>query len=206
MKLPPVYAILNLDDVVQPLEYLSKLLAAGVRIVQLRAKKLSGSDLAQLTQSLIELAREIAPAAKIIINDSPELALVSGADGVHLGQDDTSASVARSVLGKDRIIGLSTHNIEQVRNSEREPIDYIGFGPVFKSPTKQGHAPETGLQMLKDVVSISTKPVVAIGGIDQLNAKSVYAAGANSIAMISALANCANPKDFIEQCIDNASY
>ena len=123
-----------------------------------------------------------------IVNDRADIALAIGADGVHLGQTDLPPDAARRILGKQAIIGYSTHTIEQVRDAAKFDIDYLAFGPIFSTTTKEDPDQVVGLETLARVRMIAASlPLVAIGGIDLGNAISVFAAGADSIAVISAL-------------------
>jgi thiamine-phosphate pyrophosphorylase len=125
---------------------------------------------------------------KIIVNDRVDIALATCADGVHLGQDDLPPSEARDLLGPDAIIGFSTHSVEQAKAALDLPVDYVAIGPVFSTSTKDDPDPVVGLEGLRAVRSeLDSFPLVAIGGIDRSNAGSVLDAGAQSLAIISAL-------------------
>src|SRR6185369_5917689 len=128
------------------------------------------------------------PGVQLIINDRVDVALAVGAHGVHLGQDDMPPEAARQLLGPDAIIGYSTHNIEQAIAATKLPIDYLAIGPIFATTTKTDTAPVLGLEGLRVVRQmIGSFPLVAIGGITHANAREVIEAGADSIAVISAL-------------------
>jgi thiamine-phosphate pyrophosphorylase len=157
---------------------------------------------AQLTGPLVELARELShltantensPEKRyLIINDRPDVALLAKADGVHLGQDDLPPKIVRQVLGDNAIIGLSTHNLEQVKRANAENIDYIGFGPIFPTTTKDNASQVVGTKLLADAVRCSRHPVVAIGGISFARLPDVITASPAAIAMISALYGAGN--------------
>lgn len=136
-----------------------------------------------------------------IVNDRCDLALAVGADGVHLGQDDVPYTDARKVMGPGNLVGLSTHNVDQVREADRLKPDYIGFGPIFPPGSKPDHAPVVGLEGLRAVRSLTSLPIFAIGGITLDQAKSVMQAGANGVAVVSAVLNAPDVakavKDFI---------
>jgi thiamine-phosphate pyrophosphorylase len=123
----------------------------------------------------------------LIVDDRCDLALSSGASGVHLGQEDLPPEAARVLLGVESIIGYSTHSMKQVRLSLNLPIDYIGFGPVYATSTRQNPSPVVGLRQLRRACRESTRPVVAIGGIGLEQIREVLGAGAASAAVISAL-------------------
>lgn len=198
-NLPFLYPILNVEDHKDPLVFLDRLLEAGITLVQLRAKTLSRSDFLSLAQHALKLCHSAQYRAQVIINDDPILCRESGADGVHIGQSDMPTSEARRIIGARSILGLSTHSLTQVHDASQDTqIDYIGFGPVFTSPTKSGHAPEVGLETLHKAVKIAQHPVVAIGGISFKNAQEVYQSGPASIAAISDL----NRSDDLPATID----
>ncbi len=182
-----LYAIADLGDLAEDESFVTALLRAGAGLVQLRAKKIDAPALREFTRRVLALRNELAPGCRVIVNDFVEIAAETGADGVHLGQGDGSPIEARKILGPDAFIGLSTHNVEQVRRAPVDHLDYLAFGPVFESRTKSGHAPVTGLAALTAIVKESSLPVVAIGGINAENAGSVFAAGAASVAVISYL-------------------
>ncbi len=122
-----------------------------------------------------------------IVNDRCDLALAVDADGVHLGQGDLPYELARKVMGREKLIGLSTHNAEQVREADRLQPDYIGFGPIFKPGSKQDHDPVVGIDGLKAIRPLTRLPIFAIGGITVDHVGDVMNAGANGVAVISAI-------------------
>ena len=138
-----------------------------------------------------------------IVNDRCDLALAVDADGVHLGQDDLPYADARKVLGPDKVIGLSTHNEHQVREADRLGPDYIGFGPIFKPGSKLYHDPLVGIAGLRRVRSLTTLPIFAIGGIQAKQTGEVIRAGADGVAVISAILIASDVRqavrDFIAQ-------
>lgn len=169
----------------------SLLIEGGARIIQLRAKGLSASD-------TLKAALEIRAAipfgkALFIINDRIDVALIAGADGVHLGQDDIPAKDAVSLL-KGLIIGISTHNEREARQAETDGATYISFGPIFPTRTKKDADTPKGLERLRDIKSCVRLPVVAIGGITEESAIDVLSAGADSVAMISELLTASSIK------------
>jgi len=138
-----------------------------------------------------------------IVNDRCDLALAVDADGVHLGQDDLPYADARKVLGPDKVIGLSTHNAAQVKEADKLEPDYIGFGPIFKPGSKLDHDPLVGVAGLRAVRSLTTLPIFAIGGIQAEQTEEVIRAGANGVAVISAILKAIDVRqavrDFIAQ-------
>ena len=182
--LPPVYAILDPDQTKgrDPGKVLEALLDGGARIVQLRVKALSPRDFLELARVAKEKVQE--SECRLIVNDRVDIALACGADGVHLGQADLPLAAARRLMG-DKIVGISTHNEEQAREAEDGGADYIGFGPLFGTSTKEtGYAPRRTdmLRVIRHAVKI---PIVAIGGIKEDNVTQVWEAGADSAAIIS---------------------
>ena len=156
---------------------------AGCRTVQLRAKNWEPERLIPAAQALQHILSRLG--CCFILNDHPEIAAQVRADGVHIGQTDGSVAQARSLLGPNTLIGLSTHSLEQAQTPHG--ADYIGFGPIFSTTTKVHAEPSKGTSLLSEVVRLSTVPVVAIGGIDSSNISDVRATGPHGWAVISAL-------------------
>ena len=203
LSLPPLYGIANVESLRDPLEFVKNLIVAGVSLIQLRSKQLAPAEYADLALRIVA-ARDALHAAgrgfaRIIINDAVTVCILARADGVHLGQDDMSPIAAREVLGQERILGLSTHCAAQIRVAPAQVLDYIAFGPVFSSPTKQGHAPETGTNALAGAVTLATRPLVAIGGITSENVREVFTAGAACAAVISDLERAADLPMLVER-------
>lgn len=164
---------------------------AGVSLVQLRAKNLEMLPFLDLSFRMIEMLkpREV----PLIINDRVDIALASGADGVHLGQSDVSPSEARAVLGPDALIGISANTVEQAAAAESSGADYIGASPVFWTASKPDLDPELGLAGLRAMRKAVSIPIVAIGGINADNAAAVIEAGADGVAVISAILGARDP-------------
>jgi thiamine-phosphate pyrophosphorylase len=167
-------------------EQLTRLAAGGATLIQLREKYLPSGAFYQEAEAALLVARELG--VKVIINDRVDIALALHAGGVHLGQDDIPPEAARKLLGSTEIIGLSVHNAKQAKEATRLPIDYLGAGPIFRTNSKDNPDPVLGLDGLRDIRrAVGTIPLVAIGGINLENACAVFEAGANAIAIISAL-------------------
>jgi len=133
--------------------------------------------------------------ALFIVNDHVDIAIAADADGVHLGQDDLSPSVVRALPGfRGRLIGRSTHSLEQVRIAMDEGADYIAVGPVFPTPTKAGR-PAVGTSLVSEVAAIADRPFVAVGGIDHDNAPAVVEAGARALAVVRAVYDAVDPAE-----------
>ena len=158
----------------------------GVTIVQYRSK--SGTKTTkEMYEELLQL-RELTKKYNIplIVNDRVDLALAVDADGVHIGQDDLPPEVVRKILGEDKIIGISTHSLEEVERANDLPVDYIAFGSIYRTPTKEKPV-VVGIEQLKEAKKIAKKPLVAIGGIMPYNVDEVIKAGADGVAVISAV-------------------
>ena len=151
-------------------------------MIQLRAKAISSREFLQLAQMTRALTTPFD--CKLIVNDRVDIALASAADGVHLGQEDLPLKIARKLSG-DKIIGISTHTVEQAKEAEENGANYIGFGPVFGTGTKNTGYSARGLEMLARISAAAALPIVAIGGIREATVQDVWQAGADSAAMIS---------------------
>ena len=158
---------------------------AGASLFQYRNKTASMKDAYVEALSLRQAAARAG--VLFIINDRCDLALALNADGVHLGQGDLPLDLARKVMGPDKLIGISTHNPDQVRDATAGKPDYLGFGPIFKPGSKQNHDPVVGVEGLCAMRSLTALPVFAIGGIQIDQAGEVMRAGANGVAVISAI-------------------
>jgi len=166
-------------------EIVRMLLDGGASLIQLRDKEASGRELLDQAIACLKLTREAG--ATLIINDRVDVALTAGADGVHLGQDDLSVEEAREILGEDKIIGVSTHSIDQFRAALETSANYIAVGPVYPTMTKENPAPVVGLELVREARKLTDRPLVAIGGINLGRAPEVIASGADCVAVISAL-------------------
>lgn len=187
-----LYGILDLGYVAdaRAVATAKKLIQGGVQILQLRAKGRKPSELRLLATELLTLCRS--HGVPFIVNDEIELAAEVGADGCHLGQDDRPVAEARRRLPKGSIVGLSTHSLAQVRKARESRPDYIGFGPLFATPTKPDYKP-IGLEHIAEAVRTAPFPVFCIGGINLERLPVVLAAGAERVVMVSALLQSADP-------------
>ena len=165
-------------------DFAGDLRAAGVGLVQYRDK--TGSPQEVLRAATILRDAMAGSACRLIMNDRADLAVLAHFDGVHVGQGDLSPADARRVVGTDRIVGVSTHTDDQVRRADQSCANYIAIGPVFATGTKLNSDPVVGLEGVRRARALTTKPLVAIGGITRANARSVLDAGADSVAIISA--------------------
>ena len=167
-------------------------IAGGADTIQMRQK--TGS-----TREMIEIARQMKGVCEkagvpFIVNDRVDVALASRSDGVHLGQDDFPIPLARKLLGENRIIGGSAESVEEARKCLSEGADYIGFGPVYSTTSKEDAGPAGGIDLLKEAVQRIPLPIVAIGGVNERNIPDIMAVGAYGIAVISAVCCQQNPE------------
>ena len=182
-----------------PVSLAQALFDGGARLVQVRNKKASARSLFNQVESILKRA----PAdASVIVNDRVDVARITGAAGVHLGQSDIGVVEARRILGPDQIIGFSTHNLEQALAASKLPADYIAVGPIFPTSTKLDAEPVVGLEKLATICKAVQKPVVAIGGIRLENAAEVLAAGPHSIAVVSDLLSAADIRARVREWIN----
>ncbi len=165
-------------------------LGGGVDIVQLREKELGRDEVERSARTFRRLCDTYS--ALFIVNDDPYLAQSCDADGVHVGQDDASATDAREILGPEAIVGLSTHSEEQLAASASQSVDYVSVGPIWETPTKAGR-PGVGLGLVEHAAAHAPHPFFAIGGIDAANAGEVVAAGARRLGVVRAIRDAEDP-------------
>lgn len=184
IDISPLYAILDPEQIAgrDAGEVLHDLLAGGVKWLQLRVKALAPSEFFALGRRARTETR--AYDCKLIVNDRVDIALACDADGVHLGQEDLPLAIGRKLVG-NKIVGISTHDLDQAREAEKNGADYIGFGPMFGTSTKETGYAARGVEMLRQIRAGVTLPIVAIGGINEENVQQVWQAGADSAAIIS---------------------
>ena len=188
----PLYAILDVEVAtlrgLAPVAVVDAWLSGGVRLLQLRAKTLTGGPLLQLSEQIAARCR--AAGARFIVNDRVDVTLMSAADGVHIGQTDLAPRDVRALLPPPGWIGYSTHSIAQIESALNEPVDYLAFGPVFSTSSKAQADPVVGLAQLGEAAARAARaglPLVAIGGITLERVSDVMAAGASAVAVISDL-------------------
>lgn len=187
IKVPRLYAIMDSaagSATAELCSYAEELMAGGVTLLQYRNK--SGN-----ARLLLEQARALKAAvggqASLIMNDRADLCCAAGFDGLHVGQDDLSPESARRIIGKERWLGVSTHNPDQLREADLTSADYLAIGPVFSTISKANPDPVVGLEGVRRARELTAKPLVAIGGITRANARLVLEAGADAVAVISDL-------------------
>ncbi|HNW25167.1 MAG TPA: thiamine phosphate synthase [Candidatus Gastranaerophilaceae bacterium] len=194
-----LYLVTNSDKFETQDEFLDAVASAlegGVEIVQLREKTMSAKNLIELGKKVKQLCAQYG--AIFIVNDRVDIAMILEADGVHLGQDDLDVKSARALIGEGMIIGVSTHAPEQALKAVEEGADYIGVGPVFETPTKQGRK-AVGLDYVKWAAENIEIPFFAIGGIDGANVDKVLGVGAKRIAVVRAIINAKSPQKSAEE-------
>jgi thiamine-phosphate pyrophosphorylase len=209
MKLvfPSLYAIMDAVLIRTPglallgIHAFAELLArSGVELIQYRDKEASSRI---LFESSRELALLLAPlGVKLIVNDRPDVAVLAAADGVHVGQEDLGVEQARAICGPARWVGVSTHNLTQVQRANTSSADYIAVGPVFATHTKQNPDLVVGLDFIRKARRLTSKPLVAIGGITLERAAEVYSAGADSLAVAGDLIASPDPGKRAKQYIE----
>jgi thiamine-phosphate pyrophosphorylase len=183
MKLPAFYPILDADRV-PAVPAAEALLEAGARILQFRYKTFFSQRTFEEASRISELCRQAG--ALFVVNDRADIAKLLDA-AVHLGQDDLAPADARRILPPPGIIGFSTHNEQQLRAGDAEPVDYLAIGPIFATASKQNPDPIVGIEQLRALRPLTKKPLVAIGGITRESAQLVFEAGADSVAIIGDL-------------------
>lgn len=174
------------------------MLEGGVQILQLRAKNHPASEIAALARDLAPLCQ--AGGVPFILNDHPALVAETGADGAHVGQDDLSVAEARQLAGPGKIIGKSTHSLAQAAAALEEKPDYIGFGPLFATPTKPDYAPIG----VSDIVQVHQKvslPIFCIGGVKKENLEALLTAGARRVVIVSGILQAADVPGYCRECL-----
>jgi thiamine-phosphate pyrophosphorylase len=189
---PRLYAIIDPTFLaVSELALAETLAGSGVELIQYRDKTGSSRHFFEVSR---RLSGVLGPqGVQLIVNDRPDIALLAGAGGVHVGQEDLGVEDARAICGRDRWVGVSTHDLEQVAAAARSSADYIAFGPIFPTATKKNPDPVVGTELLRQARKMTTKPLVAIGGITLERAAEVYGAGADSLAVIRDLICASDP-------------
>jgi len=197
--LSPLYAIADTTQTEgRPIpEVVEEMLAAGLRILQLRVKDRPGADFFRMARAVRTLTSR--SDCVLIINDRIDIAVAVDADGVHLGQEDFPIAAARPLMGR-KIIGVSTHSLDQARDAETQGADYIGFGPLFGTSTKDTGYAARGVAMLALVRDAVQIPIVAIGGITSENVREAWEHGADAAAMISYLTH-GSPKERVAEIL-----
>jgi thiamine-phosphate pyrophosphorylase len=196
---PPLYAIIDaaLLKKTSELSFVEMMAESGVELLQYRNKRASSRELFEASQSisatLSRLAKPGIYKPRFIVNDRADIALLASAQGVHVGQQDLNVEEARAIVGPDVLVGVSTHSLEQLDAADKTSADYIAFGPIFPTSSKENPDPVVGLDLLREARRHTRKPIVAIGGITLERAAEVFRAGANSLAVARDLIVSENP-------------
>jgi thiamine-phosphate pyrophosphorylase len=194
-----LYGILDLSyvDTAEAARAAEAMLEGGVDLIQLRGKQRSVDELVDLAVQLHEVTSRFS--TPLIVNDHAEIAAKVRVEGVHVGQDDDSIDIARTKTGRDILVGKSTHNFEQALAAQHEGADYIGFGPIFATPTKPDYQP-IGLKQIENIHRDLALPIFCIGGIKIDNLEQVIAAGARRIAIVSGLLKAPDIAEYARAC------
>lgn len=192
LVLPRLYVILDAALLTIPeTECARQLVDAGVRLIQYRNKAASSRDLLESSKRLS--TDLISRGVTFIVNDRADVAALAGASGVHVGQEDLGVEEARAVVGRGKLVGVSTHNLTQFEQAAASSADYIAVGPIFSTSTKANPDPVVGTEFIRHVRPLTDKPIVAIGGITLEHAAGVVKAGADSVAVISDILRAPDP-------------
>jgi thiamine-phosphate pyrophosphorylase len=202
MKLPAQFGFYSvLTNPLRGYEYLTELLVDyGIAFVQLRIKEGSADQILRTASRMREITQ--GTATKLIINDFPDIALKVSADGTHIGQDDLAIEELRPLMDNGHIIGLSTHSPAQTIDACARKPDYIGVGPVYKTPTKKNADPVIGIDGMKEMLAVATVPAVVIGGIDFSNIRDVLDSGAKNFCMVRQLTSSEDPQEILKKTIN----
>ena len=176
---------------------------AGVRMVQIREKDLETPDLIALSRLLMPLVKQ--HQGTVLLNDRIDLVIALGADGVHLRSDSLPVSVARRLLGPERLIGISTHSIQEAQIAEEEGADFIVLGPIFDTPSKRPYGPPLGVQVLHEACRTIRRPIFAIGGITPTRIPRVLSSGAYGVAVISSILQASSIPDTTREFLSRLS-
>ena len=201
LVLPRLYVILDAALLTVPeTDCAQELATAGVRLLQYRNKRASARELFETSKKLLLLLSPLG--VSLVVNDRPDVAAVAGANGVHVGQEDLGVEEVRRVGGGEKLVGVSTHNLEQFERAAASSVDYIAVGPIFTTGTKSNLDPVVGTQFIREVRPLTDKPIVAIGGITLQRAPEIIESGADSVAVISDILRAPEPAARARQYID----
>jgi thiamine-phosphate pyrophosphorylase len=200
-KLPKLYVILDAGQCGGSEVHCAKqLLEVGVRLFQYRNKTAPARE---VLQTASELAKAVIPTGGLFfVNDRPDVAYLAGASGVHVGQGDLLAEDAKRIMGPEKFIGVSTHNVEQFKAATGGVADYIAVGPIYATSTKEKPDPVVGTALLKQIRRLTEKPIVAIGGITLERAGEVIEAGADSVAVANDILSAPSPVERAQQYVE----
>lgn len=192
LAFPPLYVIMDAALSRFPaVELAERLVSGGAELIQYRDKKATSRELYETCGALTGRLAKFP--VRLIVNDRADVAAIVGAGGVHVGQDDLPAEAARAIVGPEPWVGVSTHTLEQVRQADATEADYVAFGPVFPTTTKETADPTVGIEWLRRARALTRKPLVAIGGITLERVEQVWRAGADSAAVARDVIAAADP-------------
>jgi thiamine-phosphate pyrophosphorylase len=200
LVLPRLYVILDATLITSSeRDCAASLAQAGVRLLQHRNKTAPARQYLDSSRALAQML--CSQGVSFFVNDRPDVAFLAGANGVHVGQEDLDVEKVRRVVGRDKLVGVSTHNLEQFERAAASSADYIAVGPIFSTSSKANPDPVVGVDFLRSVRALTDKPIVAIGGITLDRAAAVIEAGADSVAVISGILKAADPGERTSQYI-----
>ena len=189
---PRLYAIMDAALLRKTARSFAEMLAqSGVELIQYRDKLSSARKLFETSQELVNCLRPLG--ARLVVNDRPDIAALTGAGGVHVGQEDLGVEQARVICGPGCWVGVSTHTLEQLRSAETTSADYVAVGPIFPTATKEKRDPVVGVEFIRRARELTRKPLIAIGGITVEKAGEVFRAGADSVAVARDLLAAEDP-------------
>jgi thiamine-phosphate pyrophosphorylase len=201
--LPSVYPILDAELAGDAMFSIAEALASGgVELIQYRNKRATARRAFEDCVRLKELLRG---RARLVVNDRADIAATMDAGGVHVGQEDIAPEEARAICGTSRWVGVSTHNFAQFEEALKTSADYIAVGPIYRTASKGNPDPVVGVEFVRRVRALTSRPIVAIGGITLGNAEQVYHAGADSVAVIRDLIASPDPRHRAEQYLSAAA-
>jgi thiamine-phosphate pyrophosphorylase len=206
VRISPLNAIVDADSAAragwQVADLAKAYLDGGASFLQLRAKVIASGEFLDIAAAIAELTRSAG--GTLIVNDRADIARLAGADGVHVGQDDLAPAAVRSIIGNQRLVGVSTHTARQLESAVHEPVDYLAIGPVFVTATKDTGYTAVGLDQVRAAAAIARAaglPLVAIGGITLERAREVIDAGATSVAVIGDLIATGDPETRVREYV-----
>jgi thiamine-phosphate pyrophosphorylase len=201
LVLPRLYVILDAALVTtSETDCAQRLADVGVRLLQYRNKVASAGELLESSKKLAELL--LPQGVTFVVNDRADVAALAGANGVHVGQEDLGVEGARRVVGAGKIVGVSTHNLEQFKRAAPSSADYVAVGPIFTTATKENPDPVVGMELIRTFRTLTDKPIVAIGGITLERAAATIEAGADSVAVISDILRAPDPGKRARQYVE----
>jgi thiamine-phosphate pyrophosphorylase len=201
LVLPRLYVILDAALVTTSyLTFTKEMARTGVRLLQYRNKAASSAALLRDSREIAEVC--VDQGVTFLVNDRADVALLAGANGVHVGQDDLPVEHARKVVGSGKYVGISTHTMEQFQRAAGTSADYIAVGPIFSTTSKENPDAVVGLELLRQVRALTKKPIVAIGGITVERAAQVIDAGADCVAVLSDIMRAADPSTRARQYLE----